>query len=93
MELMTLRTMCERLNVSRRSIQCYEQAGLLKPSAKNKYGHLLYDEQAFQRAQMIRFLQQLVEFTENSKIVISFQIQVIHLLSLFQKNHLLIFLY
>lgn len=34
MELMTLRTMCERLNVSRRSIQCYEQAGLLKPSAK-----------------------------------------------------------
>ena len=59
MELMTLRTMCERLNVSRRSIQCYEQAGLLKPSAKNKYGHLLYDEQAFQRAQMIRFLQQL----------------------------------
>lgn len=70
MELMTLRTMCERLNVSRRSIQCYEQAGLLKPSAKNKYGHLLYDEQAFQRAQMIRFLQQLGFKLEEVKEII-----------------------
>lgn len=70
MELMTLRTMCERLNVSRRSIQCYEQAGLLKPSEKNKYGHLLYDEQAFQRAQMIRFLQQLGFKLEEVKEII-----------------------
>ena len=70
MELMTLRTMCERLNVSRRSIQCYEQAGLLKRSAKNKYGHLLYDEQAFQRAQMIRFLQQLGFKLEEVKEII-----------------------
>lgn len=70
MELMTLRTMCERLNVSRRSIQCYEQVGLLKPSAKNKYGHLLYDEQAFQRAQMIRFLQQLGFKLEEVKEII-----------------------
>ena len=70
MELMTLRTMCERLNVSRRSIQCQEQAGLLKPSAKNKYGHLLYDEQAFQRAQMIRFLQQLGFKLEEVKEII-----------------------
>ena len=70
MELMTLRTMCERLNVSRRSIQCYEQAALFKPSAKKKYGHLLYDDQAFQRAKMIRFLQQLGFKLEEVKEII-----------------------
>ena len=47
--------MCELLNISRRSIQCYEKAGLMTPTTKNKYGHLLYDESA----EMIRFLQQL----------------------------------
>ena len=51
--------MCELLNISRRSIQCYEKAGLMTPTTKNKYGHLLYDESAFHRAEMIRFLQQL----------------------------------
>lgn len=29
------------------------------PTDKNKYGHLLYDESAFHRAEMIHFLQQL----------------------------------
>lgn len=51
--------MCELLNISRRSIQCYEKAGLMTPTTKNKYGHSLYDESAFHRAEMIRFLQQL----------------------------------
>lgn len=46
-------------NGKRRSIQCYEKAGLMTPTTKNKYGHLLYDESAFHRAEMIRFLQQL----------------------------------
>lgn len=59
MELMSLKSMCELLKVSRRSIQCYEKAGLLMPTDKNKYGHLLYDESAFHRAKMIRFLQEL----------------------------------
>lgn len=59
MELVNLRQMCELLNVSRRSIQCYEEAGLLMPTTKNKYGHLLYDEKALHRAEMIKFLQQL----------------------------------
>lgn len=59
MECMSLRAMCELLNISRRSIQCYEKAGLMTPTTKNKYGHLLYDESAFHRAEMIRFLQQL----------------------------------
>lgn len=59
MELISLKEMCESLNVSRRSIQCYEDAGLLRPTDKNKYGHLLYDENALHIAEIIRFLQQL----------------------------------
>lgn len=59
MERTSLKRMCELLKVSRRTIQCYEKAGLLKPTDKNKYGHLLYDENAFRRAKKIKFLQQL----------------------------------
>ena len=59
MDLMSLKAMCARLNVSRRSIQCYEKTGLLAPTDKNKYGYLLYDEAAFHRAERIRFFCQL----------------------------------
>lgn len=59
MELITLRQMCELLNISRRIIQCYEKAGLLKPTTRNKYGHLLYGENEVQRAKQIRFFQGL----------------------------------
>ena len=44
-ELFTLREICERGGVTRRMVQRYEQKGLVKPVAVNKYGHLLYDEQ------------------------------------------------
>ncbi len=70
MELMNLKTMCELLGVTRRSIQCYETAGLLQATDKNKYGHLLYDEQAFHRAEMIKFLHQLgFKLKEIKKII------------------------
>lgn len=59
MELMSLREMCRTVGVSRRSIQCYEKAGLMMPTDKNKYGHLLYDQNALNRAEKIRFLQQM----------------------------------
>ena len=59
MEQISLRTMYEALGISRRVIQGYEQAGLLKPTGRNKYGHLLYDEVAFVRVKEIRFLQLL----------------------------------
>lgn len=59
MELITLKTMCESVGVSRRSIQCYEKAGLMTPTDKNKYGHLLYDNNALHRAEVIKFLQEL----------------------------------
>lgn len=56
MELLTLRELCEEVGVSRRSIQCYEKAGLLMPTDRNKYGHLLYDMDAMYRAEKIKFL-------------------------------------
>ena len=59
MELLTLKQICESIGVSRRSIQCYEKAGLMMPSDKNKYGHLLYDIHAMHRAETIKFMQEL----------------------------------
>ncbi len=55
MELLTLKQICESIGVSRRSIQCYEKAGLMIPSDKNKYGHLLYDIHAMHRAETIAY--------------------------------------
>lgn len=56
---MTLREMGENLHISRRAIQGYESHGLAAPSGKNKYGHLLYDEQAQNRIKTIRLYQEL----------------------------------
>ena len=57
MEPLTLKQLCESLDISRRSVQCIENAGLLRPTDRNKYGHLLYDDLAVQRARKIKFLQ------------------------------------
>lgn len=56
---MELRELCELLNVSRRTIQGYEKEGLVAPTGKNRYGYLLYDDQARSRITKIRFYQQL----------------------------------
>ena len=57
---------CKTLNeihmetgVTRRAVQGYEQAGLVSASDRNKYGHLLYDEDAQKRITRIRFYQEL----------------------------------
>lgn len=55
----TLKEVCTLLKVSRRAIQGYENAGLIKASGKNKYGHLLYDELTMKRIELIRLLQLL----------------------------------
>ena len=55
----TLREVCEMLSLSRRVIQGYEKIGLVKPTARNKYGHLLYDDQAISKIAGIRFCQKL----------------------------------
>lgn len=58
-EMITLKELCAVVGVSRRSIQCYEKAELMKASDKNKYGYLLYDTEAVNRATKIKFLQEL----------------------------------
>ena len=43
MEKKTLRKVCELVEITRRTVQGYEKAGLVAPIGKNKYGYLLYD--------------------------------------------------
>lgn len=59
MEYICLRELCRNVGVSRRSIQCYEHEGLMGPSSKNKYGHLLYDAGMIERAKLIHFMQEV----------------------------------
>ena len=53
----TLREICAELGVSRRAVQGYEKLGLLAPAGRNKYGHLLDDQNAKERVKTIRFYQ------------------------------------
>ena len=55
----TLKEICAELGVSRRAIQGYEDAGLVKATNKNKYGHLLYNLWAQERIARIKFFQDL----------------------------------
>ena len=55
----TLHQLCEEIGVTRRAVQGYEMHGMVKPSAKNKYGHLLYNEEAQKRIAMIKDYQKL----------------------------------
>ena len=58
-ELMSLRHIREEIGVSRKAIQGYEKHGLIKPCGKDKYGHLLYDEETVKRIIRIRFFQKM----------------------------------
>ena len=51
---MTLKEVCNHVGVTRRAVQGYEKAGLVRAIEKNKYGHLLYDEAAVERIQEIK---------------------------------------
>ena len=55
----TLHELCDMLGVSRRAVQGYEKAGLVVPTGRNKYGHLLYDESAQQRVAQIMDISQV----------------------------------
>ena len=55
----SLREVCEMLNVSRRAVQGYENAGLVSASGRNDRGYLLYDEKAQKRIEKIRMYQEL----------------------------------
>ena len=58
-ETKTLRQINQTLKTTRRIIQGYEKIGLVKPCGLNKYGHLLYDQKAFDRIVEIRFYQKI----------------------------------
>ena len=59
MQQKTLREVCNMVGVTRRAIQGYEKIGLVASSGKNKYGYLLYDENAVEK---IRTIKQYQEF-------------------------------
>jgi len=56
---MTLREICDALNVTRRAVQGYEKWGLVYASGRNDRGHLLYDNKAYERIRKIRLFQDL----------------------------------
>ena len=55
----TLKEVCVEFGVSRRAIQGYEDAGLVKATRKNKYGYLLYNQSARERIERIKMFQDL----------------------------------
>ena len=56
---MSLREVCEKIGVTRRAVQGYEKAKLVKPSSKTASGYLLYDDFARQRIQQIKLYQDM----------------------------------
>lgn len=58
-ELKTLAEVCNITKVSRRAVQGYEEKGLVGAKEKNKYGHLLYDDEMIRRIERIKLYQQL----------------------------------
>ena len=72
----TLRQMCAELKIPRRAVQGYEEIGLVRPSGKNKYGHLLYSEPERERIRLIRFYQKLGFHMKESKELLDADIPV-----------------
>lgn len=54
-----LKEVCHEAGVSRRAVQGYENAGLVRATAKNKYGHLLYDKLEEKRIKRIKLFQDM----------------------------------
>lgn len=59
MQEATLREVCAKYNVSRRAVQGYEKAGIVKSTGKNKMGYLLYDDAAQERIGTIHMYQEI----------------------------------
>ena len=51
--------MCELTGISRRTIQGYEKVGLVSAIKRNKYGHLIYNDECRKRILKIKFFQDL----------------------------------
>ena len=54
-----LREVCAKYKVSRRAVQGYEKAGIVKSTGKNKMGYLLYDAATQERIGIIRMYQEI----------------------------------
>lgn len=67
---MTLRELCEATGVSRRAVQGYEIAELVGASDRNKYGHLLYDQEAERRIKEIKLFQEAGFTVKQIKVLI-----------------------
>ena len=52
--MLTMREVCNYVGISRRVIQGYEAKKLVMSCGKNKYGHLLYDEETVKKMKEIR---------------------------------------
>ncbi len=59
MQEATLREVCAKYEVSRRAVQGYEKAGIVKATGKNKMGYLLYDDAAQERIGTICMYQKM----------------------------------
>lgn len=70
MVTMTLKEVCDMVGVSRRTVQCYEQAGFVTSTSRNKYGYLLYDE-AVTRIQDIKMYQHFGFALKDIKVLLS----------------------
>ncbi len=58
MNELTLKEVCGKYGVSRRAVQGYEQAKLVSFTGRNKYGYLLYNQEAQERICMIKRYQE-----------------------------------
>ena len=56
-DLMTLKEVCKETGVTRKIVQTYENYGLVKATTKNKYGYLLYDNDALKQIKQTRLYQ------------------------------------
>ncbi|MCR4632543.1 MAG: MerR family transcriptional regulator [Erysipelotrichaceae bacterium] len=58
-EKVSLRQIKEKTGISRKAIQGYEKHSLIRASGKDRYGHLLYEEEVLKKIIKIRFFQKL----------------------------------
>lgn len=68
---MTLKEVCNHVGVTRRAVQGYEKAGLVRAIEKNKYGHLLYDEAAIERIREIKQYQDFGFTVKEIKVLLN----------------------
>ena len=82
MQLMTLREICNVTKVSRRAVQGYEKAQLVKAVSKNDRGHLLYDEKGIKTFQNMGFsIKEIQHITsvpkEEVKVILENRIEIL----------------